>query len=96
MKEYLVLDLSITNLDPFLEYAEQIPGFIEKHGGRYLVQGVIPEVMEGSWKPDRLVILEFPSEGKAKEFLSDPDAQELFALRKSSTNSKLILAKGCI
>ena len=95
MNGYLVLDFSITELEGFLEYAEKIPAFIEKHGGRYVVQGVVPEKMEGDRLPERLVILEFPSPDNAKVFLADPDAQELFALRHKTTDSKLILAEGC-
>ena len=96
MKGYLVLDLFIKVLEGFLEYAEKIPAFIEKHGGRYIVQGVVPEKIEGNWIPERLVILEFPSTKKAKEFLADPEAQDLFALRHETTNSQLILAEGCV
>ncbi len=95
MKGYLVLDLSIKDLQGFLEYAEKIPAFIEKHEGRYIVQGAVPEKMEGDWIPERLVILEFPSTDKAKEFLADPDAQNLFSLRHKTTNSQLVLAEGC-
>lgn len=95
MKGYLVLDLSIKDLEGFMGYAQRIPEFIAKHGGRYIVQGVVPEPMEGQWAPERLVILEFPSQEKAREFLSDPEAQPLFALRHKTTNSKLILAEGC-
>jgi len=95
MKGYLVLDLSITDVDGFMEYAKKIPTFIEKHGGRYLVQGVVPELMEGDWEPERLVVLEFPSPEKAKEFLADPEAQPLFSIRHNTTTSKLILAEGC-
>lgn len=96
MKGFLVLDLSIKELAGFMEYANKIPEFIAKHDGRYIVQGVEPEQMEGDWLPQRLVILEFPSVGKAKQFLADPDAQALFDLRKKTTVSKLILAEGCI
>ncbi|MEF3076880.1 DUF1330 domain-containing protein [Methylobacter sp. Wu1] len=95
MKGYLILDLSITDFDGFKEYIEKIPGFIEKHGGRYVVQGVVPEVMEGDWKPERMVVLEFPTPIKAKEFLQDPEARLLFAIRHKTTNSKLILVEGC-
>lgn len=95
MKGYLVLDFSINVLEGFLEYAERIPAFIEKHGGRYLVQGVVPEKMEGSWMPERLVILEFPTTDDAKAFLADPEAQDLFSIRHQTTNSQLILAEGC-
>lgn len=95
MKGYLVLDFSITDLEAFMEYANNIPHFIEKHGGRYLVQGVVPERMEGDWQPERLVVLEFPTTDQAKEFLDDPDAHSLFNLRHQTTVSKLILAEGC-
>ena len=78
-----------------MEYVAKIPKFIEKHGGKYVVQGVVPEVMEGTWNPERLVILEFPSTNKAKDFLADPEAQLLFSLRHKTTESKLILAEGC-
>ncbi|MEH6551681.1 MAG: DUF1330 domain-containing protein [Pseudomonadales bacterium] len=95
MKGYLVLDLSINDMDQFSEYIEKIPAFIEKHGGRYIVQGVVPETIEGSWAPERLVVLEFPTTDKAKEFLSDPEAQGLFSLRHRTTKSDLVLAEGC-
>jgi len=95
MNGYLILDLSIQNIESFMEYIEKIPDFIKKHGGRYIVQGTKPEVMEGDWQPENLVVLEFPSKQKAKEFLEDPEAQSLFAIRHKSTTSKLILAEGC-
>lgn len=94
MTAYLVLDFKVTDLRGFMPYVESIPAFIEKHGGRYIVRGVEPTVMEGDWKPDRLVILEFPSAGHARAFLADPQAQDLFALRHRTTVSKLILAEG--
>jgi len=96
MKGYLILDLSIVELNGFFEYVQKIPQYISKHGGRYIIQGVQPELMEGSWLPDRLVVLEFPTKEAAREFLSDPDAQELFAIRHKTTKSNLILAEGCM
>ncbi len=95
MKGYLVLDLAITKLEEFLEYAERIPAQIEKHQGKYIVKGVVPEKLEGKWLPERLVILEFATEKNAKEFLEDPASKELFQIRHSSTKSNLIFAAGC-
>ena len=95
MKGYLILDLSIIDFVGFRPYIDRIPAFIRKHGGRYLVQGVEPETMVGDWKPERLVVLEFPSSAKAKAFLLDPDVQPLFAIRHQTTVSKLILAEVC-
>lgn len=94
MTAYLMLDFSITDLRGFLPYVEAIPAFIEKHGGRYIVRGVEAEVMEGDWAPERMVVLEFPSSDHARAFLAHPEAQDLFALRKRTTVSKLVLVEG--
>ena len=47
MSAYLILDLSIKDFARFAEYIEKIPVFIQKHSGRYIVQGVEPELIEG-------------------------------------------------
>ena len=96
MNAYLLLDLSVNDFESFVEYIEKIPIFIQKHDGRYIVQGVEPEIMEGDWNPERVVIIEFPSKQKAKDFLGDPGAQTLFNIRHKSTTSKLILVEGCL
>ena len=95
MKAYLVLDFSVHDLPGFRPYVSAIPAFIDKHGGKYIVRGVEPTVMEGDWAPDLMVILEFPSRQNAKAFLEDPDAQDLFDVRHKTTNSKLVLIDGC-
>ncbi|MDH5692606.1 MAG: DUF1330 domain-containing protein [Gammaproteobacteria bacterium] len=94
MSAYLVLDISIHDFRRFQVYIKNIPEFIEKHQGKYIVQGVEPEVMEGDWSPERMVILEFLSRDHAKNFLADPEAQNLFKIRHNSTTSKLLLLEG--
>lgn len=94
MTAYLVLDFAIKDNAGFMPYVEGIPRFIEKHGGRYLVRGATPMVMEGDWAPERMVILEFPTREDAVAFLADPDAQTLFSLRHQTTDSKLVLVDG--
>jgi uncharacterized protein (DUF1330 family) len=44
-----------------MKYVAEIPAFIAKHAGKYVVRGTEPTTIEGDWKPDRMVILEFPS-----------------------------------
>jgi uncharacterized protein (DUF1330 family) len=89
MTAYLVLDLTVNDLRDFLPYVEAIPAFIARHGGRYASKGADPVVMEGDWAPQRLVILEFPSR---EAFLADPE--DLFARRRRSTTSRLVMVDG--
>lgn len=95
MTAYLVLDFAIHDFNAFREYIDAVPAFIKKHAGRYIVKGAQPRTMEGDWAPERMVILEFPAQENAEAFLADPDFQELIALRKSTTTSKLVLVEGC-
>lgn len=94
MTAYLILDLHIHDFPAFQPYIAAIPAFIAKHGGRYVVQGAAPTVIEGDWAPERMVVIEFPSRAKAEAFLGDPDCQELFRIRHTATTSRLILVDG--
>jgi uncharacterized protein (DUF1330 family) len=95
MKAYLVLDFTVHNFGAFREYIEKVPAFIDKHGGRYIIQGAVPTPMEGDWRPERMVILEFPDRGNATAFLADPDFGDLLAIRRRTTTSRLVLVDGC-
>jgi uncharacterized protein (DUF1330 family) len=79
----------------FRTYIAEIPAFIAKHSGRYIVRGTEPTTIEGDWAPEHLVIIEFPEREKAQEFLDDPAIRDLFKLRHATTTSKLLLAEGC-
>ncbi len=96
MNVYLILDLEIHDISIFSEYIRKIPEIIERHQGRYIVQGVEATVIEGDWDPARIVVIEFPSRDNAEAFLSDADALALFDVRQKSTTSKLLLVDGCL
>lgn len=92
MKAYLVLDFSINDFAGFRKYIAEIPAFIARHQGKYIVRGVEPTTIEGDWKPERMVILE---REKAEAFLGDPEILDLFKVRHDTTTSKLVLVDGC-
>ncbi|HUX82177.1 MAG TPA: DUF1330 domain-containing protein, partial [Halothiobacillus sp.] len=94
VKAYLVLDFKITDLHAFMEYVDKIPAFINKHNGKYLVEGVRPEVIEGEWQPETLVVLEFETRENANNFLSDAEVKALFTIRHKNTQGNLILVNG--
>jgi uncharacterized protein (DUF1330 family) len=95
MKAYLVLDLSVHDFGRFKEYIAEIPAFIAKHSGHYIVCGDQPTPIEGDWNPERMVIIAFPERESAESFLNDPESQDLFKLRRATTTSRLVLAEGC-
>jgi uncharacterized protein (DUF1330 family) len=81
MKAYLVLDLAINDFAGFSEYIAAIPMHIAKHDGQYIGRGAEPTCIEGDWRPQRMVIIEFPGRSNAEAFLNDPTIHDLFKVR---------------
>ena len=94
MTAYVIADITVHDPDRFMEYVRLVPAFVEKHGGRYRVRGGDPESREGTWQPQRLVIIEFPSRDDALAFLNDPDYQPVAAIRHAAASTNLIVAEG--
>lgn len=94
MKAYLILDFEITDFPAFMEYVEKIPTYLSKHSGRYIVEGVTPEVLEGNWNPNTIVVTELETQENVNGFLSDPEVKQLLDLRRNATNGNLIKVSG--
>ena len=52
------------------------------------------ENLEGDWQPNRIVILEFESVEKAKQWLDSEEYQEAKTLRHKYATSNTILVEG--
>ena len=94
MTAYIVVDISIHDTDRYKEYAGLAPAFVKKHSGKYVVRGGDVQVAEGTWQPQRLVIVEFPTKEHALAFLQDPDYQSIAAIRQAATTSNLLVVDG--
>ena len=64
------------------------------HGGTFLVRGGNPEAMEGDWRPQRLVIMQFDSANGASEFLRSTEYTSLDELRHRAVRSSVLAVQG--
>ncbi|WP_410660735.1 DUF1330 domain-containing protein [Amycolatopsis sp. lyj-112] len=76
------------------EYMERIQATLDPFGGKFLVHGAAPQVVEGEW-PGALVMIEFPSLEVAREWYDSPAYQEIVHLRADHMPGDLILIEGC-
>src|SRR5947209_17408706 len=87
MTAYLIAEHNITDAEKFKEYAIKVGPMIAKHGGRYLTKPGSHKLPEGDhWKPERVVIIEFPDMASLDAWYRSPEYQPLIALRKQSTS----------
>ena len=87
MPAYLVVEHIITDPDKFETYRTQVGPMIARYGGRYLTKGSTHQMPEGGhWKPERMVVVEFPSMEALQAWYRSPEYQPLIALRKQCTS----------
>ena len=94
MSAYVVIEIIIKNPEGYKEYKRLAPPTIAAYGGKYLARGGKAENLEGDWQPNRIVILEFESVEKAKQWLDSEEYQEAKALRHKYASSNAIVVEG--
>ena len=94
MAAYLLVDIEVTDGAAYEEYRKQVPPIIAAHGGRYLVRGGASEVLEGTWRPKRSAVIEFPSMAALKAFWQAPEYQPLRRIRERAAISNLVAVEG--
>ncbi|MFN2567612.1 MAG: DUF1330 domain-containing protein [Gemmatimonadaceae bacterium] len=94
MTAYLIAQITVRDAETYERYRELVPPSIAAYGGRYLVRGGTTETLEGTWRPTRLVILEFPSVERAREWWGSPEYAVAKALRQSSADTEMVLVEG--
>ena len=87
MPAYLIAEHKITDPINFDEYRTKVEPMIAKHGGRYLTKGGSHKFPEGGhWKPERVVIIEFPDMDALNDWYNSSEYQPLIALRRECTS----------
>jgi len=94
MVAYMIVDLDVSDAVAYEEYKTKVPALIQKHGGKYLVRGGKFTVLEGDWKPTRLVLFEFPNTAAVQALFDDPEYQPLKALRQRVAKTDVVVVEG--
>ena len=73
MPAYLIANVVVKDADKFKEYRTATLPVVAKYGGKFLVRGGEIQICEGDWIPERLVMVEFESMERAREFYDSPE-----------------------
>ena len=94
MTAYLLGRVKITDPDRYKEYMKRTPGAVDKYGGKFIVRGGDVMTLEGEGETRRMVLIEFPSVKKAKEFYYSPEYQETKKLREGAATGQFLVLDG--
>ncbi len=92
-RAYMVVDARSSDPERMVEYRRLAQIAVEHYGGRYLVRGAPYETLEGSWQPQRLVVLEFPSMAAARTFYDSPEYCAAREVRAGVSDFDMLLAE---
>lgn len=94
MAAYVIVDLTVTDQPTMDEYRKRVPATLTPYGGKFLVRGGAHETVEGDWKPNRVVVLEFPSMDHAKRWYGSEEYREPLAMRLRAGRANMIMVAG--
>src|SRR4026207_1519752 len=94
MPAYIIVEIDVVDPVGYEEYKKLAGATVEKYGGKYIVRGGKTEVLEGDWIPKRIVVLEFESADRAKEWLNCEDYREPRKMRHRTAKTNMILVEG--
>lgn len=94
MPAYVIARVEVTDWDKYNEYLKAGPGTVAQYGGRFIARNGEKATLEGPEETRRMIILEFPSLAKAKEWYNSKEYQDAKKLRAGASIGSLIAIEG--
>ena len=94
MSVYLIAQLTFSDRKVYARYQERFIDVLRRFDGKLLAADESPEVLEGSWLSDKLVLLSFPDRDAFREWSESSAYQEILKDRKAGAHATVLLVKG--
>ena len=94
MTAYVIVEMTVTDPVRIEEYRKLAGASVAQHGGRFVVRGGRSETLDGDWRPQRLVVLEFPSLDQAKRWHASPEYRAACEIRDRAASTRMVAVEG--
>lgn len=94
MPAFVIANVTVDDPVRYEDYKRMVPGTLAAFGGRFIARGGRVDVLEGDWRPNRLVILEFPTVERARAWWSSAEYAEARTLRQATSTGTLLILEG--
>ena len=94
MAAYLIADVEVTDPAAYDQYRQLVSSTVDAYGGKYLVRGGPFDKLEGGWTPNRLVVLEFESVERAKQWYESEEYKPVREIRHKAAISNVLIVEG--
>jgi uncharacterized protein (DUF1330 family) len=94
MPAYVIVETEVTDPERYEAYKAAAAPAVAAAGGAYLVRGGELAVLEGDWRPSRLVILEFEDLGAARRWYESERYRDARRLRQGAARISMVAVQG--
>ena len=94
MATYSISDITVRDRTDFEIYRTRAAEAIHTYSGRYLARLGEVQVLEGSWNPHMIVIVEFPNLEQARAWYRSPEYAFALEMHDKALSRNLILVDG--
>ncbi len=93
MKAYLLIQLTVTNIEIYSEFMDKVPALIALYDGKYIVRSSKVSPHRGEWNPERIVLISFNNIEALNKCIDSPEYKVLLPLLEQSTDSHSVIVE---
>lgn len=94
MPAYMIVDIDVHDSAAYDEYRKLVRATLAQYGGKFVVRGGKIDVLEGSWNPKRIVVLEFDSAARARQWYDSEEYRVPKQIRMRASKGNIIVVEG--
>ena len=93
MTVYAIAQLKFTDRDAYNRYQAAFMDVFLRYSGTLLAADEAPQVIEGDWDRDKVVMMSFPDEQAFREWAESPDYQRISEDRRAGAETVVLLVQ---
>ena len=94
MAAYVISEVDVRDIEGMQTYRSMAAPTIAQYGGRYLVRGGEATLAEGGPEPKTIIVVEFPSMERLREWYASPEYAQALKVRETALDRRLIFVEG--
>ena len=94
MTVYAIAQLKFTDRAAYDRYQAAFLDVFRRHPGTLLAADESPEVVEGHWDGEKVVLMSFPDQAAFRGWAQSAEYQEISADRRAGADTVVLLVKG--
>ena len=96
MPAYVISEVEARDRAAMEAYRSLAAQTIVQYGGRYLARGGLAQLVEGGPPPKTIIIVEFPSMARTREWYGSVEYAEALKLRRTALERRLMFVEGAV